>query len=387
MKPILRPGIRFLQVYFISGLILLGGGWFLYTRRLFSGLEEAAQFRSRLYAQYLQKLTVPDEGSTALDLIFSEVIQKIDFPVVVTDAQGRPYAYRNLDEPSPSEARLLEIARQLDKEYEPIPIQAHLDTGFVSLGWVHYGLSETAKALRLFPVYQLIGLVLFITIGVWAIILYRRAREEQIWTGLAKETAHQLGTPISSIAGWLEVLKTQRKDRVIPLLAEDMRRLTEVAERFSRIGMRPEVKPQRLGPVLEESFRYMKRRAPERIAMELSIEDDPVVPVDEVLISWTIENLLKNALDAVGESPGWIRVRSRLSGDGQSLLISVSDSGPGIKGRLERVFQPGFTTKRHGWGLGLTLARRIVEDYHRGGLEIKSSARLGTTFTLRLRLK
>lgn len=387
MKLVLRPGLRFLQIYFIAGLLILGGGWFFYTRTIFSGLEEAARLRSRLYARYLQRLTAPDEGSTALDLIFTEVIQKIDFPVVVTDAEGRPYAYRNLDEPNPSQVRLVEIAERLDEECEPIPIQAHLDTGLVSLGWVHYGLSDAARGLRLFPVYQLVGLILFLIVGVWAIMVYRRSREEQIWTGLAKETAHQLGTPLSSMAGWLEVLKTQRKDRVIPLLTEDMRRLAEVAERFSRIGMKPEMKPQRLGPVLEESFRYMKRRAPARIAMELSIDDDPIVPVDEVLISWTIENLLKNALDAVGESPGWIRVRSRLSSDGQHLSISISDSGPGIKGRLERLFQPGFTSKRHGWGVGLTLARRIVEDYHHGSLEFGSSARLGTTFTIQLRLK
>jgi hypothetical protein len=282
---------------------------------------------------------------------------------------------------------LLEVAKRLDEEQAPIPIQAQVDSEIVSLGWVHYGLSPAARNLRLFPFYQLLILVLFLLIGVWAITVYRRSQEEHIWAALARETAHQLGTPLSSMAGWLEVLKIKRKDRVIPQLVEDLKRLEVVAERFSRIGMKPVLRPQRAGPVIEETFDYIKRRAPAQVKMELLIKDDPVIPIDEVLISWTVENLLKNALDAIGERPGWIRIESRLSPDGQRLRVSVSDSGPGIRGRPEKIFQPGFTSKRHGWGVGLTLVRRIIEEYHSGRLEVLSSTPRGTTLAIQLNLK
>jgi len=397
-------GIRFLQIYFIFGLLLLSAFWFFYSRGLFRRLENETQTRSRIYARYISQITTvdtavaveswntaasakPDQGSspvsmsTESDIIFTEVITKIDFPIIVTDPSGVPTGFRNLGKEEIPPDRLVARAAKLDQEHPPIPIMAMIDSTIVELGYVHYGQSPAVRMLRLFPFFQLGFFFIFLVLGLWGILVYKKGEEEHIWTALAKETAHQMGTPLSSLSGWLEVLKTERKNRVLPEIEEDLRRMTRVLERFSRIGLPPTLKPQPVRSIIEETASFIGRRAHQDIEFVLTITVDPVVLVDEVLFSWTLENLFKNALDAIGNNPGRIEVTTSLEAN-RFLDLTVSDSGEGIKLKKEEIFKPGTTTKTHGWGLGLPLAQRIVEEFHRGRLFLVRSSPQGSTFRI-----
>jgi hypothetical protein len=407
MKRPFRFGIRFLQIYFIFGLLLLSGFWFFYSRGLFRRLEEETQTRSRIYARWTSQITVLDTTATELssstplsfstakpvasnspipvstesDIIFTEVVSKIDFPIIATDPTGNPTWFRNLGSENLAKERLLSLVSRFDQEHSPIPIMAIIDSNVVNLGYVHYGHSPAVRMLRLFPVFQLAFVFIFLVLGIWGILVYKKGEEEHIWTALAKETAHQLGTPLSSLSGWLEVLKTERKDRVLPEIEQDLNRMVKVLERFSRIGLPPTLKPQPLQAIIKAVVSFMKRRAHKAIEFSIDLQADPLVLVDEVLFSWTLENLLKNALDAIGNNPGRIEVATRREGT-RYLEIMVRDSGEGIKLKGEEIFKPGVTTKAHGWGLGLPLAKRIIEEFHRGRLVLDRTAPSGSTFRI-----
>ncbi|MCX8015500.1 MAG: HAMP domain-containing histidine kinase [candidate division WOR-3 bacterium] len=399
-----RVGFRFLQYYFISGIVILAGFWFFYTRYLVRQLEKETAVRSRIYAQYMQRATEPSsESSPELDVIFEEVIKKIDFPVIITDAEGNPISYINLAERNPTPERLKVLMARLDNEHPPIPLTITLNDTIKKLGEIHYGMPSSVKALRLYPFLQLGFLVLFIFIGIWGIVIYHRREQELIWTTLAKETAHQLATPISSLAGWLETLKpSQNQSSVNPevttllnqrphwslalsQMEEDVARMREVLERFSRIGLPPELKLRRPKEIIESVILFIKRRTPKSIEFISNIEFNPNIKVDEVLFSWTIENLLKNSVQAIGTNPGQIEITTKPYRNYEFLEIDIIDSGEGIKSALIKdIFKTGATTKKYGWGVGLTLAKRIIEEYHKGKLYLKETKPGRTVFTIQL---
>jgi signal transduction histidine kinase len=360
-----------------------------------------------MYAKFMSRATEPSEGgSPELDIIFEEVIKKLDFPVIITDARGRPTSYRNLPVEDPDSARLFGLIRVLDSEHDPVPLVVEGagigGQGARKLGEIHYGLSASALTLRsvnanlmrsvrsltVFSVLQVLLLVGFVIVGIWGILAYKRREQEHIWTALAKETAHQMATPLSSFSAWLDVLRGQgagtggQGQAVLTEMEQDLVRMKEVLDRFSRIGLPPELTPHRVGPAIERSVAFVRRRAPRTVSFQADIVDDSAVNVDEVLFSWTLENLLKNSVDAIGTKPGGIDVKSALTGDGRFLEIEVTDSGEGVK--VENVFEPGVTTKKYGWGVGLTLARRIVESYHNGRLVLKESQPGKTVFSILL---
>ncbi len=382
MKTPLKFSPRFFYIYLIIGLLALGVFWFFYSRSLIKKVSRETLLRSRIYAKYVSRGISNDEE--ALDIIFGEVIEKIDFPVVVTDEKGRPSTFRNLPIKDPSEKELKSFIKLLDKEHRPIPISVSLNDSIVYLGELHYGDAGWVKGFKSFPFIQSIVLLIFILIGIWGLLVYTRSERERIWTSLAKETAHQLGTPLSSLSGWLEVLKNRFSKEALLGMEEDLKRARNVLERFSRIGLPPLLKPKRIGEIINETVSFIKRRASKRVEFKIEVRDDPVVKVDEVLFSWTLENLLKNGLDAIGDKEGRIEVISSLTQDKRRLKIEVKDTGTGIKAK--RIFAPGVTTKPHGWGVGLTLAKRIVEEYHRGKLILSKSGLEGTTFTILLPL-
>ncbi|MCX8014773.1 MAG: hypothetical protein N2748_02025, partial [candidate division WOR-3 bacterium] len=235
----IRISYRFLQYYFIIGIIILACFWVFYTQYLIRQLEKETQVRSRIYAQYMRRATEPAEQSSAeLDIIFEEVIQKIDFPVIITNADGEPFSFKNLGEVNPSPERLKTLIRRLDAEHTPIPLTITVNDTIKKLGEIHYGISSSAKALRIYPFFQLGFLIVFIVLGIWAIINYHKREQEQIWNTLAKETAHQLATPLSSFSGWVETLKNrelnnQLKEIVLEEMENDLVRMREVLERFS----------------------------------------------------------------------------------------------------------------------------------------------------------
>jgi signal transduction histidine kinase len=386
-KPRSRPafGIRFLQFYFIIGVLVLGTLLFIYSRVLMRQLESETQVRSKIFARYLSQATeAAGSASPELGIIFAEVIQKIDFPVIVTDSDGNPTAWRNLPEKKPDPDYLRRRIKKLDSEHPPIVVTATRDGLPVRLQEIHYGLSNSARILRIYPFFQSFLLGLFLVLGVWGIFVYNRRERERIWTALAKETAHQLATPLSSFGAWLEVLKSDRGDKPIEELAQDLGRMNEILERFSRIGQAPELKTLRIAPVVEHAVAFVRRRASKQVEFETGIKADPEVRVDEVLISWTLENLLRNSADAIGTQAGRVKVTTGLAGN-DWLEILVTDTGEGIDPKTVRdIFKPGVTTKKYGWGVGLTLAKRIVEEYHQGRLFVKESRPKKTVFAVML---
>jgi signal transduction histidine kinase len=406
-----RFGARLLQLYFILGLLALAGVWFFFSQYLLirlsrswqgyvstlsAQLENDTQLRSRMYAKFMARATEPSEGSSPeLDIIFDEVIRKLDFPVIVTDARGRPTSWRNLPVESPDSAQLVGLTYVLDSEHEPVPLVVAGGDSTRKLGEIHYGLSASAVTLRnvnanlvrsvrylaVFSVLQVLLLVGFVIVGVWGVLVYKRREQEHIWTALAKETAHQMATPLSSFSAWLEVLRERAPD-VTQEMEQDLVRMKEVLDRFSHIGMPPELAPHQVGPAIERSVAFVRRRAPKTVTFTTKVVDDATVHVDDVLFSWMLENLLKNSVDAIGTKPGEVKVRCARSPDRRFLEIEVTDSGEGVK--VDKLFDPGVTTKKYGWGVGLTLARRIVESYHQGKLILKESQPGRTVFSILL---
>jgi len=388
----IKIGYRFLQYYFIIGIIILAGFWVFYTRYLIKQLEKETEVRTRIYAQYMQRATEPSsETSAELDIIFEEVIQKIDFPVVITNAEGIPITFKNVGEDNPSLERLKAVMRKLDAEHAPVALTITDNDTIRNLGEIHYGISASAKALRTYPFFQLGFLVIFILLGIWAIVIYHKREREQIWTTLAKETAHQLATPMSSFAGWMETLmsreqKAESKEQLAEM-EKDLSRMKEVLERFSRIGLPPELKPHSTQAIIEQTIAFVQRRASKNIQFVSNIDYDPAVKVDDVLFSWTLENLLKNSVDAIGLNSGKIEVLTSETPDNRYLEIDIIDSGEGINSKqTKEIFKTGVSSKKYGWGVGLTLAKRIIEEYHNGKLLLKESQPGKTVFTILLPL-
>ena len=406
-----RFSARLLQLYFILGLLALAGVWFFFSQYLLirlsrswqgyvstlsAQLENDTQLRSRMYAKFMSRATEPSEGSSPeLDIIFDEVIRKLDFPVIVTDARGRPTSWRNLPVENPDSAQLVGLTHVLDSEHAPVPLVMAGGDSTRKLGEIHYGLSASAVTLRnvnanlvrsvrylaVFSVLQVLLLVGFVIVGVWGLLVYKRREQEHIWTALAKETAHQMATPLSSFSAWLDMLRERAPDATREM-EQDLVRMKEVLDRFSRIGMPPELAPHQVGQAIERSVAFVRRRAPKTVTFATEVVDDATVFVDDVLFGWMLENLLKNSVDAIGTKPGEIKVMCALSPDRRLLEIEVTDSGEGVK--TDRLFEPGVTTKKYGWGVGLTLAKRIVESYHQGKLILKESQPGRTVFSILL---
>ncbi len=385
MKSKIRLGKRFIIIYFIFGSFLLAIFWFLFSSLLLRRLAEETAVRSRIYAEYMSRITESEEaGSPALDIIFEEVIKKIDFPIIITDDKGDIVGYRNLGANLTPE-RLKAIKERLKKEKRPIPLTVVTENGEqLFLGEIYYGSSRTAKFVSLFPYLQISFLIIFLLIGGWAMVVYKRREEEKLWTFLAKEAAHQLATPLSSFAGWLEKIQPTNSP-VIKEMEEDVFKMQKVLERFSRIGQPPKLATISIKQVLDATFAFIRKRTPQNISMILNVKEDATLLLDEVLLSWSLENLLKNGIDAIGKEPGAIILNAGKSYEGNFYQISITDTGEGIaKERIKEIFRPGVTTKKYGWGVGLVLAKRIIEEYHKGRLLLVESKKGKTTFSILL---
>ena len=252
---------------------------------------------------------------------------------------------------------------------------------------VCYDDSLLLKRLAAYPYVQLGIVLIFVVVAIFALLTSKRAEQNKVWVGLSKETAHQLGTPISSLMAWIEILKeTYPDDGLIPEMDKDVKRLQLIADRFSKIGSLPEPVPTDLKAVLNHVIEYMDRRTSSRVVINRDFPDhDVVVLLNGSLFEWVIENLCKNAVDAMGGENGSISIK--VSVTNEIVAVEISDTGKGIRKKdIGNVFRPGFTTKKRGWGLGLSLAKRIVEEYHHGHIFVKSSeVGKGTTFRIELR--
>ena len=305
-------------------------------------------------------------------------------PVVLTDASGSIMQYNNieLDAGADTLSVLMERAANMRREGRVIPIPL----GDLGEQYACYDDSMILTKLSFYPYVQLAVVLLFFLVSFVAILNSKRAEQNRVWVGLSKETAHQLGTPISSLIAWTEVLKEKYPDdELVPEMEHDVARLQRVAERFSKIGSKPEPEAMDVTAVVSGAVDYVKRRSPAKVEYSVSYPKNPVlVRMNAPLMEWVMENLCRNAVDAM-DGAGKITVA--VSQDDDRVFIEVTDTGKGIaKSLRKRVFEPGYTTKKRGWGLGLSLAKRIVEEYHKGRIFVKNSA-IGRGATFRIELK
>jgi len=385
----------FLMVF--AFLIIAATLW--YTHDLVQALSQKEKEIADLYAKSFEYIANGKAGDGDYNFLFTEIINTIDFPVVMTDRNNEPeipYLATIKNIPLNTNLPLLEqhhylknLIDEMDRSHPPIKV-AYQDT--VVLSYLHYGESTLVVQLRWLPYIELAVAALFILIGYISFSYIKRSEQSNIWVGMARETAHQLGTPISSMLGWVELLKEQSEgdkkatDTLLDM-ESDLHRLQKIADRFSKIGSKPDLHEENLAEVIGTVTEYFQRRIPQTgKKVHLVIEsNEPVrARINRELFEWVIENLTKNALDAIENGKGTIAFS--ISERGKHAYVDISDTGKGItlKHRND-VFRPGFSTKKRGWGLGLSLSKRIIETYHAGRLFLKeNNSGFKTTFRVKL---
>lgn len=365
----------------------------------------SAELRDRLdtYQQALawaRSMPPPGEVTLASEIVLQG---RFGIPAIITDStRTEPLFWHGVSAPDSLEAlppeereearrRLIDRAIAMGRDYEPIAIQLGPEESGLRQ-YIFYDDSRLVRELTIFPYVQLLFVGLFILVGYLGFSYVRRSEQSSLWVGMAKEAAHQLGTPISSLMGWTELLKSEslasdQQRTAVEEIENDIVRLKRVASRFSDIGSLPKLEVRAIAPVVEATADYIRRRLPQQAKhVGLQVDVDPALraPLNSELFEWVIENLLKNALDAIETETGTIEIRGYQEED--RIFLDVSDSGKGIDRRnWKNVFRPGYSTKKRGWGLGLSLAKRIIEDYHGGSLSLASSrVGQGTTFRISL---
>ena len=352
----------------------------IFINKLASSLAKEEHRKMETWAE-ATRLLLNDEYS---DFIFHIIEQNENIPVIIVDDRDRYISARNFNEPKTNIEQYYEKQIQRLKNTNP-PIEIVLDEN--TSQYIYYDNSNLLKMLEFFPYIQLSIIALFLMLVIWAISTDKRAEQDKLWAGLSKETAHQLGTPISSLMAWNEILKTKidENDIIISEINKDIERLKIITERFSKIGSIPELSQQNISVITEQAVNYMLNRTSKKITY--SVEDtstEHTCLISTPLFEWVIENLCKNAIDAMEGKEG--NIDFELFNQEDYLIIEITDSGRGIeRNKFKSIFEPGYTTKQRGWGLGLSLAKRIIEEYHHGKIFVKSSELgLGTTFRIEL---
>lgn len=345
----------------------------LFTNYLARQLAAEEQRIMTIWAGATEQFISADEN-TDIDFVTSIIEDNTTIPVYMTDSVGTIILSRNADPKRTSVEGL----------HGPIEVRVTDEI----LQYIYYDDSMLLYQLRFFPYIQFTLIFIFVLIGVYLLYTTQRSEQNRVWAGLSRETAHQLGTPISSLNAWVELLRAiYPEDTYVPQMQRDIDRLQTIAERFSKIGSIPTLETTALVPVIEDTLEYMRARTSEKVRYSLLLPEDgrqPEAQLCRPLFAWVVENLIKNAVDAM-DGVGSITIR--LSMHGREIYVDVSDTGHGISRRdINRIFRPGFTTKKRGWGLGLSLSKRIVEDYHRGKLFVQQSE-LGVGTTFRIVLK
>lgn len=380
--------VRKVKIVLVAVAVVLAVVSLLTSHFLVRDLSKEEQQRMEVWADALRALNTADEN-TDLTLVLQVIQGNNTIPVIVLDPSGRVMDYRNLDIKARSEADSTAYAARLGREFYRSGryIRVSLGEGG-DYQLVCYDDSVLLKRLAYYPYIQLLVALVFFVVAIIALLASKRAEQNRVWVGLTKETAHQLGTPISSLMAWTEILKeTYPDDTLLPEMETDVRRLQLIADRFSKIGSLPEPVEASLGEVVGHVIDYMDRRTSKTVRIVGRLPaDDVVASLCPQLFEWVIENLCKNAVDAMGGANGTITIS--LFREAGRNVVEVADTGKGIRKKdLGNVFSPGFTTKKRGWGLGLSLAKRIVEDYHHGRIYVKSSeVGRGTTFRIELPL-
>ena len=374
--------LRHIRLLFILVAVLIAAGFLLVSHLLVRDLSKEESARMELWAEAMRALNGADEH-TDLALVLKVINENHTIPVIVINKQGHVQTYRNVELNGKTHSDSLKDAvSQAEKmraegHFVRIVLDARRD--YID---VCYADSLLLRRLSYYPYVQLAVILLFACLAIFTLLTLKRAEQNRVWVGLSKETAHQLGTPISSLMAWMEIMKENYPDdMLLPEMDNDVKHLQLIADRFSKIGSQPASEQADLLAVLQRVAAYMDRRTSKNIVISVHAPKI-VVALNVSLFEWVIENLCKNAADAMENATG--RIDIRVEPKGKTIVINVSDTGKGIRQKdIKNVFRPGFTTKQRGWGLGLSLAKRIVEDYHHGKIFVKhSEVRRGTTFSI-----
>ena len=370
--------IRQVKILLVVAAILIAAASLFVSHQLVSDLKAEERTKMDLWAKAMNFVQEAN-SETDLSLALAFIEGNTTIPVIVTDAQGNVMEYRNIAD----SVGVADRARSMRQAGDTISI----DIGGGDYLLVCYDESTLLKRLTQYPYWQLGIVMIFVVVAIFALLSSKRAEQNKVWVGLSKETAHQLGTPISSLMAWTEMLKdSYPHDELIPEMEQDVKRLERIAERFSKIGSMPEPVDTSMKEVLDHVIDYMNKRTSQKVDIRGHYPaTDVIVKVNASLFEWVIENLCKNAVDAMEGQPG--KIDLWLLEEDNIVAVEVVDTGKGIrKKNVKNVFRPGFTTKKRGWGLGLSLAKRIVEEYHHGHIFVKQSeVGRGTTFRIELR--
>lgn len=377
---------RFKTFIFVLGatiIILL----MFYTQSIVGKLRDQSKNIVEFYAN-IYSHAIAEENIDYLNFIFEQIIKKTNFPIINTDKDKNPTYWEGLsidpeDHSEHAIKKVKTIIDNMEKEFDPIEIKNPFpDMGDPILGYIYYGDSKLITQLIWLPYIEILVVGLFILISYLGFQSIKKSEQQFIWIGMSKETAHQLGTPLSSLMGWTELLKSNvhpsNIKKILPEMENDIKRLDKVAARFSQIGSQAELKSHAIALIISDVVCYFKKRLPhmgKKIRLIENYVIEPTIQVNKDLFEWVIENLIKNSLDAIEKKEGIIEIIiDRVDEKSDKIYIDIKDNGKGISNQNKRlIFKPGFSTKKRGWGLGLNLAKRIIEDYHHGKLFIKET--------------
>ena len=367
-----------LKYVFIIGAVVIAIASVFVSDLLIKDLAREERQKIEVWAEATRVVTSEDP-SLNMKLILQIIQGNTSIPVMLCNEQDSVMNYKNIELPEKNvEEFLYQKAQELKKKNQPIPIDMEDGT----FQYLYYDDSINLKRLLIYPYAQLSVMAVFILIAFLALTSTKRAEQNKVWVGLSKETAHQLGTPISSLIAWVEYLKMKEVDpSLLEEMEKDVKRLETIADRFSKIGSQPEPVPLDICDSIRAALNYMETRISSKVKITVEAPEEPVM--NDSLIAWVVENLCKNAVDAMG---GQGDIRFHIEEKAKKVYIDVSDTGKGIlKSKFKTVFNPGYTTKKRGWGLGLSLVKRIIESYHGGKIYVKNSEiGKGTTFRIEL---
>jgi hypothetical protein len=373
------------KLFLLVGIVIISVVFIWYTLDVINQLKEDAQRSVTSYVRLWQLAASDQSTGGEVQVIFEEVIKKANFPVIITGLDNQPLFWRNVsgivdnDRSPETLEKIKKYVAEMKEEKGEIPLKF----GEQTISYFYYGDSKIIRQLQWMPFVE-IGLVAaFVLVGFIGFQNIRRSEERHIWVGMAKETAHQLGTPISSLMGWLEILSDKidvenrtgnnsgfNPGETFEQMKTDVTRLQKIANRFGKIGSLPDLVESNINDIMNETVAYFEGRLPfEGKGVRITYEpvDTPELYLNGELFSWAIENLIKNSLQAVDPQSGLLEIKVSKNADDKAILIDLKDNGKGIPvGIARKIFRPGFTTKKRGWGLGLTLVRRIIEEYHKG---------------------
>ena len=375
-----RTGLAAIAIAIVTGTVF-------YSNYLSKKIAADERKKVNVWVQSL-KTRVNATEQSALDLTNIITSENTEIPIIGTDEKDNPLnEFLNIDSAKvKTDSNYLKgKVKEFKRQHDAITVEISKDP--LVYNKYYYGDSDLLKQVRYYPIIQLFIVALFIIITLLAVSTRNKSTQNQVWAGMAKETAHQLGTPLSSLQGWVEMLKDNPQNEKIALeMAKDVDRLKLVSDRFGKIGSIPQLEKKNIVEQVDNMVAYIKRRATDKVSFTINSFNETAIAgmINAPLFDWVIENLLKNALDAM-EGKGSINIT--IKNETANIVIDVTDTGKGIsKQNIANVFKPGFTTKKRGWGLGLSLSKRIIEQYHKGELFVKhSESGKGTTFRIVLK--